>query len=106
MQSKLQTLSGFRLTPMEMPRLRRDRTGYTNRFCSYWRECRRCWGRADKAAGGRDEGAGINLRRWTDTRTAEFTGTSTGALKMQNTPRLVAGCLMSNLDQQILPDQL
>src|SRR5262245_39285123 len=40
MQSKLQTLSGLRFTPIEIPSLRRLRTGYTNLFDSNERSCR------------------------------------------------------------------
>src|SRR5665213_670440 len=42
MQSKLQTLSGLRLTPIEIPWLRRERTGYTNLFSCQLRGCRVC----------------------------------------------------------------
>src|SRR4029078_689777 len=45
MQSKLQNLSGFRFTPIEIPRRRRDNTGYTNLFsrqCRGWRVWRVC----------------------------------------------------------------
>src|SRR5688500_757190 len=39
MQSKLQTLSGLRFTPTEIPPLRRLSTGYTKRFSSNRRGC-------------------------------------------------------------------
>src|SRR6185369_6596884 len=42
MQSKLQTLSGLRFTPIEIPLLRRDRTGYTNLFSCQLRGCSVC----------------------------------------------------------------
>src|SRR5262245_4023586 len=42
MQSKLHTLSGFRLTPIEIPRLRRERTGYTNLLSCQFRGCSVC----------------------------------------------------------------